>query len=280
MAITVRTMREYKKTNKPIVVVTAYDYSMARRAEEAGIEFLLVGDSLGMVVLGHDSTIPVTMEDMIHHTRAVMRGRQNAMVITDMPFMSYQVSPEQAMENAGRLLQEAGCHAVKLEGGARTAAAIEKIVAAGVPVMGHVGLTPQSIHQLGGFRAAGKSRRAAASLIEDARILQESGVFSIVLEAVPANVAALITGDLKIPTIGIGSGPACSGQVQVVDDILGLYLDIDPIHAHTFATLGEQARDGIAAYKDAVEKGTFPGDEHYFNLAEDAYADMLKMIES
>lgn len=279
MAITVRTFREYKRSGKRIVMLTAYDYSTARRAEEAGIEFILVGDSLGMVVLGYDSTLPVTMDDMIHHTRAVMRGRQQAMVTADMPFMSYQVSPEQAVANAGRMIQEAGCHAVKLEGGVHIAGSIERIVRAGIPVMGHVGLTPQSIHQIGGFRAAGKSRRAAARLIEDARILQESGAFAIVLEAVPANISAVISNRLRIPAIGIGSGPDCDGQVQVVDDILGIYLDIEPHHSRRFAELGSSARDAISAYRLSVEKGTFPAAEHGFELDPAIVKEVLKMTE-
>jgi 3-methyl-2-oxobutanoate hydroxymethyltransferase len=279
MGITVRTFREYKRKQKSIVMLTAYDYSTAKLAEKAGIEFLLVGDSLGMVVLGYDSTVPVTMDEMIHHTKAVMRGRSEAMVIADMPFMSYQSSSESAILNAGRFLKETGCHAVKLEGGAHIAATIEKMVTSGIPVMGHVGLTPQSIHQLGGFRAAGRSKRAALKLIEDARILQESGAFSIVLEAVPANISQLISERLKIPTIGIGSGAGCDGQVQVVDDILGIYLDIEPHHAHRFATVGELMESGINQYREAVEKGDFPSEEHGFSLDEKAFEEVKKMLE-
>lgn len=277
MAITIRSFREYKRAGKKLVVLTAYDYSTAKLAEEAGIEFLLVGDSLGMVVLGYDSTLPVTMDDMLRHTQAVMRGRKQAMVIADMPFMSYQASIESAMVNAGRFLQETGCHAVKLEGGAHMVPTIERMVTSGIPVMAHIGLTPQSIHQLGGFRAAGKSKRAAARLIYDALLLEEAGAFAIVLEAVPANVAELISGRLRIPAIGIGSGPHCDGQVQVVDDILGIYQDIEPVHAKRFAQAGDAMRAGMAGYKQAVEKGSFPADEHCFLLEENALAEVKKM---
>src|ERR1051325_1315169 len=212
-------------------MVSAYDYPTARNLDDAGVPVILVGDSLGMVVLGYDSTLPVTMDIMVHHVRAVVRGSQKAMVIADMPFMTYQTLPSDAMRNAGRLLQEGGAQAVKLEGGMSMAPTVRRLVEVGIPVQGHIGLTPQSIHQLGGYKVQGKDREAAAKLLKDAEALDEAGVFSIVLEGVPTQLAKLITERVSIPTIGIGAGPNCDGQVQVFHDMLGFYPDFTPKHA-------------------------------------------------
>jgi len=257
MGITINQIREYKKNGEKFAMLTAYDYATAHLVDNAGVPLILVGDSLGNVVLGYDSTIPVTMEMMLHHTRAVARGAQNAMVVGDMPFLSYHLSPEQALANAGRFLQEAGARAVKLEGGVNVADKVARLVGCGIPVMGHIGLTPQSINQLGGFKAQGKTIEAAHRLINDAKALAEAGAFAVVLETMPAELARLITQQVDIPTIGIGAGPFCDGQVQVITDVLGTS-DFTPRHAKVYANLGELTTQAIKTYAAEVAAGTFP----------------------
>lgn len=267
--VTTTTIKQKKVDGKPITMLTAYDYPMAKIVDESGIDMILVGDSLGNVVLGYESTIPVTMEDMIHHTRAVCRGVSRAMVVADMPFLSCHVSREEAVRNAGRLLQEAGAQAVKLEGGREVAKAVRKIVRAGIPVMGHLGLTPQSIHQLGGFKVQGKDERVAKKLIDDARSLEEAGVFSITLELVPTPLAKLITESSSVPIIGIGAGPYCDGQVLVLHDILGLYPRFTPKFVKQYANLHDQMAMALTKYKEEVEARTFPAEEHCFGMSEE-----------
>jgi len=260
MRITINQIKAMKPKGEKIVMLTAYDYSTARLVDEAGIPLILVGDSLGMVVLGYESTIPVTMEEMLHHTRAVVRGTKQAMVVGDMPFMTYHVSIEDALRNAARFIQEAGAQAVKLEGGVTVAEKVKRIVECGIPVMGHIGLTPQSIHQFGGFKMQGKTPEAAANLLADAKALEEAGVFAIVLETIPANLARLITDKISIPTIGIGAGPECDGQVQVINDILGSFADFVPKHAKQYVKLTDIISKAVTQYRDEVRDGTFPAE--------------------
>lgn len=262
MRITIGRLMEMKQKGEKFSMLTAYDYSTARLVDEAGVPLILVGDSLGMVMLGYESTIPVTMAEMIHHTSAVARGTKNALVVGDMPFMTYHVSTEDALRNAGRFLQEGGAQAVKLEGGETVAEKVKSIVASGIPVMGHLGYTPQSTHQLGGPRAVGKSAEAAAQLLKDARALEEAGVFAIVLELVPAPLAKLVTNTVHVPTIGIGAGKDCDGQVQVINDLLGMISDFVPKHAKQYAMLRDIVRAAIAEYIAEVSDGTFPTAEH------------------
>ena len=258
-----------KKDGQKTVMITAYDYPSARLAEEAGVDVILVGDSLGMVVLGYDSTVPVTMADMIHHTKAARRGAKDTFMVTDMPFLSYQISPAQALENAGRLVQEGGCEAVKIEGGEEIAPQVRALTRAGIPVCGHVGLTPQSATALGGYKVQGRTAEAAAKLLQDALALEEAGAFMIVLECIPVQVAELVTRRLSIPTIGIGAGAACDGQVLVWHDTLGLFERFVPKFVKQFETLGVKARDGLGVYSAQVRAGTFPGPEHTFTMNED-----------
>lgn len=262
--VTTATVRDMKKKGERLSMLTAYDYPTAAAMDEAGIDVILVGDSLGMVVLGYDSTLPVTMEDMLHHTKAVTRAAKRAMVIGDMPFMSYQVSVEEAVRNAGRFMQEAGAHGVKLEGGREVAEVTRRIAQAGIPVMAHIGLTPQSVHQLGGYKVQGKDHPSATRLLEDAKILEEAGAFSVVLECVPAALAEKITASLSISTIGIGGGVHCDGQVLVVHDMLGLFERFTPKFVKKYATLNVQIKEAVAQYIDEVKKGVFPGPEHSF----------------
>jgi 3-methyl-2-oxobutanoate hydroxymethyltransferase len=258
MRITVNNIREMKSKSEKIVMLTAYDYSTARLVDEAGIPLILVGDSLGMVVLGYESTIPVTMDEMLHHTRAVVRGTKQAMVIGDMPFMTYHISVEEALRNAARFIQEAGAQAVKLEGGVTVAEKVRRIVDCGIPVMGHIGLTPQSIHQFGGFKMQGKTPEAAANLLEDAKALEQAGAFAIVLETIPAQLGQLITDKTAIPTVGIGAGPGCDGQVQVINDILGSFSDFAPKHAKQYVKLTDIISKAVTQYRDEVKSGRFP----------------------
>ena len=260
--ITTAIVREMKKRGEKITMLTAYDYSTAAVLDQSGVDILLVGDSLGMVVLGYDSTLPVTMEDMIHHTRAVSRAIKRAMIIGDMPFMSYQVSVEDALYNAGRFLQEAGAHGIKLEGGRDMAETTRKITSAGIPVMAHLGLTPQSVHQFGGFKVQGKEDAAARRILEDAKILEEAGAFSLVLECVPATLAKAITQSLTIPTIGIGAGVDCDGQVLVVNDMLGMFEKFTPRFVKKYANLNMQMKEAIQKYMEEVRTGIFPAEEH------------------
>lgn len=251
-----------KRRGQKITMLTAYDATMARLLDRAEIDILLVGDSLGMVILGHDSTLPVTMDAMVHHTKAVRNGTQRALVVADMPFLSYQMGARTAIRNAGRLLQEGGAAAVKLEGGSAVAKVVCRIVETGIPVMGHLGLTPQSVHQIGGFRAVGKTKDEADRLIEDARLLEEAGAFAIVLECIPSELAGKITAQLKIPTIGIGAGPQCDGQVLVGYDAFGLFDEFVPRFVKQYANLGAQMVEGAKEFAADVQAGRFPAKEH------------------
>ena len=261
MSVRTRRLQEMKRAGEPIVCITAYDFPAARLADEAGVPVILVGDSLGNAVLGYDSTLPVTLADMLHHARAVARGARNALVIADMPFMTYQTSAEDAMRNAGRLLQEGGAQAVKLEGGRTVAPTVQRLTSAGVPVMGHVGLLPQSVHQTGGYRPQGRTAEQARALLDDALALQEAGAFAVVIESVPADVAAEVTRRLAVPTIGIGAGAGCDGQIQVLHDILGLS-GRTPRHAKRYADLDAAILNALRAYRDDVIARRFPGAEH------------------
>ena len=261
MRVRTAKLMEMKETGEPIVCVTAYDYSMARLVDEAGIPVVLVGDSLGNVMLGYDSTIPVTLDDVLHHTRAVVRGARNALIVADMPFMTHNVSIEDALRNAGRLLQEGGAQAVKLEGGASAAETVRRLTESGIPVMGHLGLMPQFVHQFGGYRVQGRTIEQARRLLDDALALEDAGAFAIVLETVPGDVAQAVTASLAVPTIGIGAGPACDGQIQVLHDILGLG-DRRPRHAKRYAELGSLAVDALRNYRDEVSERGFPTGEH------------------
>jgi 3-methyl-2-oxobutanoate hydroxymethyltransferase len=264
--LTIREFQRRKRAGEPIVMITAYDFPGARLVEQAGIDLILVGDSLGMVVLGYDSTVPVTLDEMIHHGKAVVRGTQRALVTVDLPFMTYQVSAEDALRNAGRLLKETGAGAVKLEGGAHVAETIRRLVLAGIPVMAHLGLTPQSVNQLGGYHVQGKTPRAEAQLLGDALAVEEAGAFALVLEAVPAPLARRVTERLHIPTIGIGAGPGCDGQVQVFHDLLGFNDDFLPHHARRYGHVAEAIRAAAHAYADDVRARAFPTAAESFGL--------------
>ena len=257
-----------KREGKRIAMLTAYDYPMALLEDRAGIEIILVGDSLGMTVLGYENTVPVTMEEMIHHTKAVTRGAKYALIIGDMPFMSYNTSERDAILNAGRFLKEGGADAVKLEGGAGVKETVRAIVQAGIPVMGHIGLTPQTISMLGGFKVQGKDAQAAQKIIDDALSLEDAGAFSVLLEAVPAPIARRVTERLKVPTIGIGAGVHCDGQVLVVHDLLGLFDRFTPKFAKRYANLSEPMLKAFESYREEVLKGTFPTDQHSFHIDE------------
>ena len=252
------------KGKQKIVCLTAYDYSTARLVDEAGIQLILVGDSLAMTMLGYKTTLPVTMEEMLHHTAAVVRGTSSALVVADMPFMSYQVSAEQAVQNAGRFIKNAGAGAVKIEGGAVRAPTVRALVENGIPVLGHIGLTPQSIREMGGYRVQGKKTEGASRLLADAKELEQAGVFAVVLECLPAALGAEITGAIGVPTIGIGAGKDCDGQILVTHDILGLYADLTPKFAKTYASLGVEMKKAFETYKREVETGAFPDKEHSY----------------
>jgi 3-methyl-2-oxobutanoate hydroxymethyltransferase len=268
MHITIDRIKEMKANKEKVVMLTAYDYPTAKLIDEAGIPLILVGDSLGMVVLGYDSTIPVTIEDMIHHAKAVTRGAKQSFVVVDMPFMTYHTSVTDAMRNAARLVQEGGAQAVKLEGGAVVAETVKRIVDCGIPVMGHIGLTPQFIHQLGGYKLQGKTPEAAKHLLDDASALEQAGVFAIVLELIPAELSKLITKSVNIPTIGIGAGPDCDGQVQVINDILGIYTDFVPKHAKRYANLADIIKTAVSDYMAEVKTGSFPTTTHSSSIHE------------
>lgn len=257
MRTTILDIQKMKQRGERIPMITAYDYTSAQIADRAGVPLLLVGDTLGMVVLGHQTTVPVTLDEMLHHIKAVVRGSQKSLVIGDLPFLTY-TNEEQALRSAGRVLQEAGAQVVKLEGGVEVAPIVHKLVASGIPVMGHIGLTPQSVNQLGGMRVQGKKSNRARQLIEDALALEAAGAFAVVLELVPAQLAREITDRLTIPTIGIGAGPWCAGQVQVWHDLLGLYTDFVPKHAKRYATLADTIGAALASYAAEVRDGTFP----------------------
>ena len=264
MKNTVSTMSEQKEKGDKITMLTAYDFSTAKLEDEAGVNTILVGDSLGMVMLGYENTLSVTMEDMIHHTRAVAKGAKNALVVADMPFMSYQTSVYDAVVNAGRLIKEGRAHAVKLEGGATVCEQIRAIVDASIPVVAHLGLTPQSVNAFGGFKVQGKGEDAAKRLLEDAFTVQEAGAFSVVLECVPPRLAALISKKLTIPTIGIGAGAGCDGQVLVYQDMLGMNMDFTPKFAKQFDNIGERMVDAFRTYMNEVQNGTFPTEKQSF----------------
>jgi 3-methyl-2-oxobutanoate hydroxymethyltransferase len=263
--VTIRDIRAFKERGERFAMLTAYDALSARLLDEAGIPIVLVGDSLGMVMLGYDSTLPVTMEDMLHHTAAVARGNTNALIVGDMPFMSYQGSDEDGFRNAGRFLKEAGANAVKLEGGGRVVELVHRLTDSGIPVMGHLGLTPQSVNQFGGYRVQGRSDEQAHRIVSDAKDLEAAGVFAVVLEAVPSGVAKEVTASLHIPTIGIGAGPHCDGQVLVFHDFLGIGAEYMPKFVKRYAELGEEIKQAAGSFAADVKQGTYPGPEHTYD---------------
>lgn len=276
MRVTTSDIRKLKADGVRFSALTAYDAITARLLDEAGIPLLLVGDSLGMVVLGYENTIPVTLADVLHHTRAVVRGAKRALVVADLPFMTYHRSVDQALENAGRCIQEGGAHAVKLEGGCVMASTIDRLTSVGVPVLGHIGLTPQSVHQLGGFKVQGKTLDAARRLLDDASAVEDSGAFGVVLECIPAEVARLITERLSIPTIGIGAGPHCDGQIQVSSDILGWLPDFAPKHARAYAHLAAEAAEAFRRFQADVAAGSFPTEKESSTVPEEVLVALRK----
>ena len=278
--ITILDLQRKKEQGEPIAMLTAYDYTGAYWVDQAEIDVILVGDSLGMVVMGLDSTVPVTMEEMLHHCRAVARGAQYALLIGDMPFMSYQADPIEAVRNAGRFLKEGGMSAVKLEGGQEVVPIVKAIANAGIPILGHVGLTPQTVAKLGGYRVQGKTAVAARQLLDDALALQEAGCFAIVLEAVPAPVAEVVSQRLAIPTIGIGAGAGCDGQVLVFHDMLGLFDRLQPRFVRQYANLGQTVQAAFTAYRDDVKARQFPAEEHTYPMDEAEMAEFLGSLET
>lgn len=279
MKQSVLTFKKMKEDGKKISMLTAYDYSTAKLMDEAGIHGILVGDSLGNVMLGYEDTIPVTMQDMITFGSAVSRGAKNALVVIDLPFMSYQISTAQALENAGRLMKEAGADAVKLEGGASVCPQIKAITDAGIPVMAHIGLTPQSINVFGGFKIQGKSREAALKLIEDAKNVEEAGAFAVVLEGIPSSVAEIITNSINIPTIGIGAGAECDGQILVNQDMFGMFSDFTPKFVKRYAEIGKEMKRAIADYMEEVEDGVFPAECNQYKISDDIMLELGKEVE-
>ncbi len=269
MRVNIGEIREMKQRGEKIPMLTAYDYAFAKIIDEAGVPLILVGDSLGMVMLGYESTIPVTMDEMIHHVKAVVRGTKHALVIGDMPFMTYHVSMEDTLRNAARFIQEGGAQAVKLEGGEVVADKVSRLVSCGIPVQGHIGLTPQSVNQLGGYKVVGKTPEVAVCLLNDAKALEEAGAFSIVLECVPAPLSQLITERATVPTIGIGAGKGCDGQVQVVSDILGLFTDFVPKHAKQYARLSQTVTTAVIDYIAEVKAGDFPTPKQSYEMDRD-----------
>lgn len=268
MKKTVATFKEAKINNEKLSMVTAYDYSMAKLVDEGGIDGILVGDSLGMVTLGYENTLAVTIDDMIHHTKAVSRGANNALVVADMPFLSYHISIEESIKNAGRLIKEGDAHAVKLEGGRDVIDKVEGIVKAQIPVMGHIGLTPQSINMFGGFKVQGKTIEQIQNLIDDAKCLEEAGVFAIVLECIPEKISKIITESVSIPTIGIGAGKYCDGQILVINDMLGMYSDFTPKFVKQYKNLKEDINEAINNYIKDIKTGVFPEEKHSFKIDE------------
>ncbi len=266
--VTTASLQEMKAKGEKITLLTAYDYPMARLLDEAGIDILLVGDSVGNVVLGYENTLPVTMDEMIHHTKAVARGAKRALVVGDMPFLSYQISISEAVRNGGRFLQEAGAQAVKLEGGKERAETVQALVETGIPVLGHLGLTPQSVHQLGGYRVQGRNEEAARRLIEDALALEEAGIFALVLECIPAKLAAEVTSRLRVPTLGIGAGPACDGQVLVTHDLLGFTVRKVPKFVKRYVNLYEEILNAVGSFRAEVKERKFPAPEHCYDFPE------------
>jgi 3-methyl-2-oxobutanoate hydroxymethyltransferase len=263
--MTVPEVRSMKERGEKIVCLTAYDYCFARILDQSGVDLLLVGDSLGSVVQGHDSTLPVTVDDIVYHTRAVIRGRKRALVVSDMPFMTFQLGVDDAKRNAGRLIQEGGAESVKLEGGVTQAATIDALVKMGVPVMGHVGLTPQSVHQFGGYRIQGRGEADARAILDDAMAVEQAGAFAVVLEGIPVQLAREITQRISIPTIGIGAGMHCDGQILVVHDMLGLFDDFTPKFVKRYANLKETIGGAVRSYMEEVRTAAFPAEEHTFH---------------
>ena len=281
MRLTIKDLQDMKARGEKIPMMTAYDYTSGKLLEQAGIPLMLVGDSLGMVVLGYDSTVPVTMDDMLHHIKTVVRGTEKAHNVGDLPFMSYHAEVSEAIRNAGRILKEGGAQSVKLEGGQEMAETVNRIVKSGIPVMGHVGLTPQSVNQLGGYRVQGKTISDAIRLMEDTRALEEAGAYAVVLECVPAALAQMITDRLSIPTIGIGAGAGCDGQVQVLHDFLGLFTDFLPKHARRYANLAETIQDAASQYISDVHLGEFPTDKESYKMSQSVLDELAgKVFES
>lgn len=269
MKNTVLTFKNAKQENKKLTMLTAYDYSIAKLVDETGINSILVGDSLGMVMLGYEDTLSVTMEDMIHHTKAVARGSKNALIIADMPFMSYQTSVYDAVVNAGRLIKEGRAHAVKLEGGEELCKQIKAIVDSSIPVMAHLGLTPQSINAFGGFKVQGKDMDAAKKIIDAAKAVEQAGAFAVTLECIPEKLAEIITKSISIPTIGIGAGSACDGQVLVYQDMLGMFSNFTPKFVKRYANIGDQMKEAFLSYQEDVKNGIFPSPEHNFSISDE-----------
>ncbi len=278
--ITAKKIIEKKKSGEKIVTITSYDYSFAKIVDDCGIDLILVGDSLSMVVLGYKNTLSVTMDEMIHHTKAVARGVSNAMIVADMPFLSYKIDIKEAVKNAGRFIQEGGAEAVKVEGGTKICPTIKAIIDADIQVMGHIGLTPQAIYEFGGFLVQGKTVEAAKKLIMDAKNLEKTGVFSIVLESIPWQIAKLITKAVNVPTIGIGAGPYCDGQILVINDMLGLFTDFKPKFLKYFADIGSSVRNALGSYKNEVEKGLYPDKEHSYDFPQQDLDEINKWFES
>jgi len=277
--VTVASLQDKKSNRQPISSLTAYDYSSARLVDEAGIDIILVGDSLAQVVLGYENTLPVTMEEMLHHTRAVRRGVRRALLVADMPYSSYHITCKEALINASRFLKEAGAEAVKIEGGAKRYEMIRKVVEAEVPVMGHIGLMPQSVHMMGGYKVQGKTLDAAEQLMKDATALESAGVFAMVLEGIPREVAAMITAEVSVPTIGIGAGPDCDGQVLVYHDLLGLSFTPPAKFVRTYANAGDIIRQAVQDYKQDVETGAYPNDAESYHLSRETAAELENIRE-
>ena len=278
--MTAQKIIEKKKKGEKIVTITSYDYSFAKIVDECGIDLILVGDSLSMVILGYKNTLAVTMEEMIHHTKAVSRGVSNAMIVADMPFLSYKINIHEAVRNAGRFIQEGGAEAVKVEGGTKICPTIEAIIDADIQVMGHIGLTPQAIYEFGGFLVQGKTIEAAKKLVLDAKALEKSGVFSIVLESIPWQIAKLITKSIDIPTIGIGAGSYCDGQILVINDMLGLFTDFKPKFLKYFGDVGKSVRDALLKYKNEVEKTLYPDREHSYEFPQETLEQINDWFEN
>ena len=278
--ITVKDILEKKKKSEKIVTITSYDYSFAKIVDDSDIDLILVGDSLSMVMLGYKNTLSVTMDEMIHHTKAVSRGVSNALIVGDMPFLSYKIDPNEAIKNAGRFIQEGGAEAVKVEGGTEICPTIRAMLNADIQVMGHIGLTPQAIYEFGGFLVQGKTIEAAKKLILDAKNLEESGVFSIVLESIPWQIAKLITSSVNVPTIGIGAGPYCDGQILVIHDMLGIFTDIKPKFLKYFGNIGESIRLALKNYKDEVINGIYPDREHSYEFPQQELNKINKWFEN
>lgn len=276
--VTVLEVQKAKEEGRKLVMVTAYDYPFGLMAHEAGVDIVLVGDSLGMVVMGLEGTVEVTMEHMIHHTKAVMRGCKGPLVVGDMPFMSYNISVSEAIHNAGRLMKEGGCEAIKLEGGTDFAPTVQAIVKAGIPVQGHIGLTPQTASALGGFKMQGRDAMAAKKIIDDAKALEEAGVFSMILEAVPAPLGRLVAEAVRVPVIGIGAGPDVDGQVLVTHDMIGLFDKFVPKFVKQYAQIRQNILEAMAQYKGDVQGGAFPGPEHSFKMPDEALEQLKKLI--